>query len=117
MADVAVQTSDAFLTTQVDGYSVTIQVRGKEWRRELEAASCTSFRFQHSSGSFTARCERKKGHWYWYAYRRAGGRLRKAYLGKLKDVTLARMLAVAARLAQHVGTQPVAKISRVSRVA
>jgi LuxR family maltose regulon positive regulatory protein len=50
-------------------------------------------------GVMTVRKERRqRGGWYWTAYRRAGTRLRKAYLGRSALVTQARLEEVAAHL-------------------
>ncbi|HET8852016.1 MAG TPA: NB-ARC domain-containing protein, partial [Ktedonobacteraceae bacterium] len=50
-------------------------------------------------GTFTARCEHKRQGRYWYAYRKRGGKLRKVYLGKTKQLTLEHLNAVAVLLA------------------
>jgi predicted ATPase/DNA-binding CsgD family transcriptional regulator len=47
------------------------------------------------------RRERKRHGWYWYAYSRRGGRLRKSYLGKSERLTLERLNAAAQSLAGH----------------
>ena len=68
-----------------------------------------SFSFRNPLGTFTVRRERKRYSWYWYAYRKRAGKLRKAYLGKTEEVTLERLNAVAAVLIgqgnSDVGTQ------------
>src|SRR5690606_18648651 len=53
-----------------------------EWRAWLADPESRAFRFQGARGALSARRERQRNGWYWYAYRRAGGRLRKAYLGR-----------------------------------
>jgi LuxR family maltose regulon positive regulatory protein len=55
---------------------------GSAWMEWLEHPSTTAFRFEGPGPRFTARRELQRGHWYWYAYRRQGGKLRKAYLGR-----------------------------------
>lgn len=48
-----------------------------------------SFAFSGQAGAYTARKERmSNGSWYWYAYRRTGGRLQKKYLGKSEVITI-----------------------------
>lgn len=48
------------------------------------------------SGFMTVRKERRqRGGAYWTVYRRAGGRLRKIYLGRAEAVTAARLEAIA----------------------
>ena len=68
------------------------------WFAWLEDA--TAFTFSSPSGSFTARKERRtRGGWYWQAYRTSNGALHKAYLGKLENLTLARLDRAAVTLA------------------
>src|SRR5260370_41246494 len=55
-------------------------------------AERSSFAFQGQAGSYTARLEAvQRGERYWYAYLRLGQKLRKKYLGKTADLTLARL--------------------------
>jgi len=59
-------------------------------------AERSSFAFQGQAGSYTARLEAvQRGERYWYAYLRLGQKLRKKYLGKTADLTLARLEQVA----------------------
>ncbi len=69
------------------------------WRAWLADPESRAFRFHGARGALSARRERQRNGWYWYAYRRAGGRLRKAYLGRDEDLSLARLESVAAALA------------------
>jgi len=48
------------------------------WYSWLKDHQIQSFCFKHPLGTFTARRERKRHGWYWYAYRKREGRLRKA---------------------------------------
>ncbi len=75
-----------------------LQVGSSAWARWLEEPRTTSFRFEHGTSSFTARKERQRTGWYWYAYRRRGGRLRKAYLGRSRDLTLEHLVKIGTRL-------------------
>src|SRR2546421_935119 len=68
------------------------------WYTWLADQQIQSFSFRNLLGSFTARRERKRHGWYWYAYRKRAGRLRKAYLGKTEELTLERLNAVALAL-------------------
>ena len=54
------------------------------WVAWLRDPATQSFSFRGSSGTFTARKERRSGgdDEYWTAYRKRGGKLRKVYLGK-----------------------------------
>lgn len=57
-----------------------------------------SFSFSGHIGTFTARREQQRQGWYWYAYRKYGGKLRKAYLGKSETLTIEHLHAAAAVL-------------------
>src|SRR5215831_11110970 len=85
----------------------TIHVGNNAWWRWLAADGNTTFRFERSGASYTAR--REGG--YWYAYRKQGRRLIKAYLGKSVDLGLARLetvaFALAERIALALNTHPV----------
>src|ERR671917_323394 len=79
--------------------SPEIKVGSASWAAWLTDPATRSFSFQSSSGRYTARKEhRSRGGEYWVAYRKRGGKLHKAYLGKAEDVTLARMEDVAAEM-------------------
>jgi predicted ATPase/DNA-binding CsgD family transcriptional regulator len=108
MTTATMRLDDILFTACIDGRTAAIRVRGDEWRRSLASEHCTSFRFKHASGHLTARRESKKGSLYWYAYRRVGGRLRKAYLGKLEDITLERLIEVVTMLARREDARPAA---------
>lgn len=84
---------------------------GPAWRAWL--AGVMSFAFQgRSGGACTVREEAaRRGGAYWYAYRRAGGRMRKRYLGRGADLTLARLEAAALALS---ATAPAASSPRGS---
>jgi LuxR family maltose regulon positive regulatory protein len=59
-------------------------------------AEQSSFAFHGQAGSYTARLEAvQRGGRYWYAYLRKGQQVRKKYLGKTADLTLARLEQVA----------------------
>lgn len=55
-------------------------------------------RFYVAGAGFTARRELRRGRWYWYAYAKRGGVLRKAYLGRAGDLSLERLNAGARAL-------------------
>jgi non-specific serine/threonine protein kinase len=74
-------------------------------------AGATTFAYAGPDGGFTARQEtvgQGRGGRYWKAYRRSGGRLHRAYLGRSEDLTLARLESAAAELAGRAGGDPVA---------
>ena len=77
-----------------------IAVGSPSWIEWLADPATRSFSFRGSSVTYTARKERRsRGGEYWTAYRRQGGRLRKAYLGKAENLTLDRLDNAAALLA------------------
>ncbi len=96
------------LTYQQDGHAAHVLVNSDGWYSWLERAS--TFTFRGERGSFTARKERagnRRGGMYWRAYRKRNGKLLRAYLGKSEELTLERLQAVAAALADMgVGNDP-----------
>ena len=63
----------------------------------------STFYFDSPLGSFTARREPRAASCFWYAFRRYRKHLYKAYLGRPADLSSARLLQVAQRLAEKVG--------------
>ncbi len=61
----------------------------------------TTFAYQDEPLRFTARREQRPGGLYWYAYKRAHGKLLKRYLGRSEDLTLQRFCDVAQQLAHR----------------
>src|SRR5919112_1442323 len=81
-----------------------IAVASPSWIAWLTDPETRSFSFQGASCRYTARKERRsRGGEYWVAYRKQGGKLHKAYLGKAEDVTLARLEDVAAVMSDRGG--------------
>ena len=70
------------------------------WYSWLKDHQIQSFCFKHPLGTFTARRERKRQGWYWYAYRKREGRLRKVYLGKTEKLTQEWLSTVATLMGQ-----------------
>jgi LuxR family maltose regulon positive regulatory protein len=101
MARATPHINDGVLIYQDAMHEHTIAVGSPVWWQWLAAEGTTTFRFEHRLCNFTARRERKRDGWYWYAYRTRGGALQKAYLGKSTDLTLDRLQEVAAVLAQR----------------
>jgi hypothetical protein len=64
-----------------------IVIGSTAWLQWLEAPTSSCFKFDAENRGFTARREQRPGGWYWYAYRRTGGRVCKAYLGRAADLT------------------------------
>ena len=99
MAQTTPRVKGTTLVGGADGASA-ILVGTPAWFAWLQGA--TTFAFVSDSGTFTARQERGgRAGWYWKAYRRQGGKLRTAYLGKSQNLTIDRLNAVAAALAQR----------------
>lgn len=78
-------------------YPTAIRVGSAAWFDWL--VNHRSFRFECSHGTFTANKESRKSGMFWYANRRVGGKLRRAYLGASKDLTLDKLVNVANELA------------------
>jgi predicted ATPase/DNA-binding CsgD family transcriptional regulator len=79
-------------------------VGSQRWYTWLAEEENRSFSFRNALGNFTVRRERKRHGWYWYIYRKSGGKLRKAYLGKGEEVTLERLSLMAAMLVDLPGS-------------
>ena len=80
------------------GEQSPVNVGSQRWFSWLVEEQNTSFSFRNALGTFTVRRERKRHGWYWYMYRKSGGKLRKAYLGKAEELTLERLDLLAATL-------------------
>jgi LuxR family maltose regulon positive regulatory protein len=93
------ETGTYVLRCGAEGEPLEITPDGPAWLDWLDGVA--SFSFQSRSGDVcTVRKETvQRGGAYWYAYRRAGGRMAKRYLGRTADVSLARLEEVAAALA------------------
>ncbi len=81
----------------------TLSVETPEWYAWL--AKERLFAFECDTGSFTARKERAsngRGSWYWRAYRKQAGKVRRAYLGKSEELTQQHLQAIATKLAASV---------------
>src|SRR5947209_9334441 len=82
------------LSGQQSGEPLTLVLDSPAWFAWL--AQQRSFAFRGQAGSYTARQEAvQRGERYWYAYLRTSQKLRKKYLGKTADLTLARLEQVA----------------------
>lgn len=83
----------------------TIRLDSAAWREWLEAPSTVGFAYPvydraqgYIRGWMSVRKERRaRGGEYWVAYHRAGGRLRKIYLGRVERVGQVELAAAAAR--------------------
>jgi hypothetical protein len=78
-------------------------VDSPEWATWLGSGG--TFYYESNAGTFTARCEQRGGSGrYWYAFRRSGKRLYKAYIGQMIDVTADRLHRVAMELERKIAT-------------
>ena len=82
MAYATHQITDGVLSYRDGMHEHTIPVGSSLWWQWLAAQTSSSFCFEHPLGHFTARRERKRNGSYWYGYRKGGGAVRRAYLGK-----------------------------------
>jgi predicted ATPase/DNA-binding CsgD family transcriptional regulator len=92
----------------------TISVGTTAWYTWLEQHR--SFTFETPRTTFTARKEQRTAGWYWYAYRRMGGKLHSFYLGKSADLTLQRLNEAAAAF-ERAGEALVEMMPRPQRVS
>ena len=90
----------------------SIAIGSDAWREWLGARDTTSFRFEGDGASFTARREVRSGHSYWYAYRRRGRRVEKAYLGRSEAIDLNRLRDAALRLSAPAPDTPQTPLPR-----
>ncbi len=87
------------LIYQRDGERTQLHVGTSTWYAWLQTA--TLFRVRSPFGTFTMRREQaghRHGTWYWRAYRKRDGKLHRVYVGKVEEVTLERLNAVARQL-------------------
>ena len=78
------------LSSTEDAFSSVI-VGSEAWYAWLSNEKNSSFSFRSHLGTCTVRRERQGSGWYWYAYRKHEGKIRKAYLGKSEGLTLDRL--------------------------
>ncbi len=103
MAHITPQVNNSILTLYVEkGLERSIPVGSAAWWQWLNEESTTTFHVKSLHGNFTARREQKSGSWYWYAYRKYQGKLRKAYLGKTEELVQERLDTIAAQLSAQI---------------
>jgi len=66
----------------------TIRLDSPAWFAWLQTADRFCFSSQHHAYRFTARKEKRRGHFYWYAYMKDDSKLHNTYLGKSERLTL-----------------------------
>ena len=77
----------------------TIRLDTPAWFSWLEAPTTTSFAYPLFDGFMTVRKDRRqRGSAYWSVFRRAGGGMRRVYIGRSVAVTGARLQAIARTL-------------------
>ncbi len=100
------QLIDGALRTGLEGAAAPIVIGSPAWLAWLADPANQAFSAITGAGTLTVRREQKGGGAYWYAYQRDGPRLRKAYLGKAADLSLARIERAAAHLAARAAPEP-----------
>jgi predicted ATPase/DNA-binding CsgD family transcriptional regulator len=98
-----------FLPNEAGVQQVEVIVGSDVWYNWLMSETTRSFTFKCQLGAFTARRERKRHGWYWYAYHKRHGKLHKAYLGKSEEVSHERLLSVAEALLNRNASDSVAE--------
>lgn len=86
---------DILLVTTDDTDTTGTIVGTPEWSMWVEDA--TSFYFEDETGSYTAQKQHHRRGYFWYAYKRVGGKLHKLYLGMRENLTPATLESMAAR--------------------
>ncbi|MGN6756648.1 MAG: hypothetical protein ACTHMJ_09705, partial [Thermomicrobiales bacterium] len=69
------------------GATEPIMVGSPAWQVWLADPAHRSFSYRAATGAITVRREQVRNGWYWYAYRTAGGKTRKVYLGRAAELT------------------------------
>jgi predicted ATPase/DNA-binding NarL/FixJ family response regulator len=87
-----------FLPEGIGEQQSVVIVGSDAWYNWLISETTRSFTFKSHLGTFTARRERKRNGWYWYAYHKQQGKLHKAYLGKGEELSRERLFSVAEAL-------------------
>src|SRR5262249_52260491 len=99
---------------QQGGYHLFTQDRPDHALLEIDEATWFSWLATHTSFSFRGKQghlnllkeARPRGEGYWYAYQRQGKRMRKHYLGRDSELTMARLEATAQLLSQACAPTP-----------
>lgn len=86
------------LWVTLDDAARAIEVGSADWFDWL--AENDRFVYRHETTHFTARRESRRGHDYWYGYRRYRDKLRKVYLGRAADLTVPALVAAGDRFRQ-----------------
>ena len=74
-----------FVRTDTGDNEERIIVGGDRWEEWLDENH--HFSFINDVGKFTARKDRRRNTYYWYAYRKINGKLKNKYLGKSDKLT------------------------------
>lgn len=91
---------DHLLLQEYSRTKTSVPVGSHHWYTWLADAQNRSFSFKSHAGAFTARHERQRNSWYWYAYRKQHGKIRKVYLGRPQELTSDRLNTVAVALSR-----------------
>lgn len=86
--------------------ATTIQVDTPAWFGWLHTTTSFSYALGRPTFySLTLRKEKRRQHWYWYAYLKSGNKLHNAYAGRTEALSAARLDQVAYGLLQKVRQQ------------
>lgn len=77
----------------------TIELDSDQWQEWLNSPINTGFHFTARIGEFSARKEKRRKGFFWYAYRKIHGQLFKKYLGKSEKLTITTLEHMAKSLA------------------
>jgi predicted ATPase/DNA-binding CsgD family transcriptional regulator len=108
-----VRNGNLYEHTEATASSDAIGVESVAWYAWLE--SHRLFRFEHPACPFIARREQRSDGWYWYAYRRRGGRLLTAHIGVSAELSLTRLHAIAVALV-GIDKKPARRLTADGRV-
>lgn len=80
----------------------TCEVDSEAWYLWLDGDNHTKFYYDNVICDFTARREKRRQQWVWYAFKTANGRTYKAYIGPSHLVTLEKLNKAAETLYQKI---------------
>ena len=102
MTKYIVETDRLWVT--LDDAPQAIEVGSVDWFDWL--AENDRFIYRHETTHYTVRRESRRGHYYWYGYRRHRDKLRKVYLGRAADLTVPALVAAGDRFRQDEAGDP-----------
>jgi len=96
---IALMDSELFAATLDDRWTKSIRLISlhDNWQSREYISGVGTMTFKINV-EMSLRRETRSGRNYWYAYRRAGGKLQKRFVGQSEDVTTERLVKVAQRM-------------------